>query len=164
MKTYFFLLAILILTTSTNAQKVLETLPTFFVKDMEGKMFTSQDMANEKNAYIVYFNPECSHCETAFKKLNENFKRLDLEDVTFYAIAANTKEKTQAFFNELAPNLLKLKNLKILLDEDFVFANAFEVGSYPTIYYYDIKTKEMQRYEGYADVLTPLNVKENTKK
>jgi peroxiredoxin len=159
MKSYFFLFALLLLSSSIKAQQIVEDLPSFFLKDIEGNMFTNEDMADDKNAYIVYFNPECSHCETAFKILNKNYESLDLKNMTFYAVAANTKEKTQTFFKDLAPKLLKLSNLKILLDEDFVFANAFGVGSYPSIYYYDIKSKEMQHYEGYGDVLTPLNNK-----
>ena len=113
-------------------------------------------MSKRTSSYIVYFNPECGHCETAFKKLNKNVEALDLKKVTFYAVAANTKEKTEKFFNEIAPEILKLKNLKILLDEDFIFAEAFKVGSYPTIYYYDKKGNFISRYEGSSDVLKPV--------
>jgi thiol-disulfide isomerase/thioredoxin len=156
MKTYFFIIALLIVSSSIKGQEIVETLPTFFLKDIDGKMFTNEDISNRKRSYIVYFNPECGHCETAFKKLNENVEKLDLKQVVFYAIAANTKEKTDEFFKTIAPEVLKLKNLKILLDEDFIFANAFNVGSYPTIYFYDPKSKEMQRYEGSEDVLKPI--------
>jgi len=159
MKNYIILLTLLFSIHSTIAQeepKSPETIPQFSIVDFDGEEFTNEDMSGRTGSYIVYFNPECGHCEIAFKKLNKEVEALDLKKVTFYAVAANTKEKTDIFFKEIAPEVLKLKNLKILLDEDFVFAEAFQVGSYPTVYFYDKKGNFVSRYEGTENVLKPI--------
>ena len=156
MKRYISLLALLFTFTISHAQVSPETIPAFSILDINGETFTNEDMSSNTNSYIVYFNPECGHCETAFKTLNINAKALDLEHVTFYAVAANSKGITREFFDDIAPKLLELKNIKILLDEDFVFANAFQVGSYPTVYFYDKDGKFDSRFEGAEDVLNPI--------
>jgi len=159
MKKHILILTLVFLAFSTTAQEKPEspeTIPAFSIIDIDGEEFTNKDMSGRKHSYIVYFNPECGHCERAFKKLNKKAETLDLKNVNFYAVSANTKELTQYFFKTIAPDLLELKNLKILLDEDFVFADAFKVGSYPTIYFYDKKGKFVSRHEGTEDVLKPI--------
>lgn len=160
MKKHILLFTLLLGSFSLMAQEEMqespETIPPFSIVDFDGQTFTNEDLSKRTDSYIVYFNPECGHCEIAFRKLNKQVEALDLKKVTFYAVAANTKEITEKFFKEVAPEVFKLKNLKILLDEDFVFANAFMVGSYPTVYFYDKKGNFVSRHEGSADVLKPI--------
>ena len=156
MKKILVVVLVLFTLTITQAQESPKTIPSFSIIDIDGNVFTNEDMSSKTSSYIVYFNPDCGHCEQAFQKLNKEVEVLKLRKVTFYAVAANSKEKTEAFFNDIAPEVLKLKNLKILLDEDFVFADAFKVGSYPTTYFYDKKGDYVNRFEGADDVLEPI--------
>ncbi|MFL5789091.1 MAG: TlpA family protein disulfide reductase, partial [Flavisolibacter sp.] len=57
--------------TRLNAQK--NTIPPFKVMRSNGSFFTSKEIPHNKPVLLIYFAPDCSHCQ---KLLGEFFKRL----------------------------------------------------------------------------------------
>lgn len=147
------LLSFIVFTQIGLAQDYPKTLPEFKIFTTDNQAF-SQDEVNQKNyAYFVYFNPECSHCQIAFKTLNLNVDRLKDIDVKLYPVSANSKAKTMAFFENYGPKLMTLKNMQILLDDNYNFADAFFVGAYPTSYLYDENLKLVKVFNGAGDIM-----------
>lgn len=133
-------------------------IPEFSIFAEDGSVFTNKDLTDGKDIVFIYFNPTCGHCKNAFKTLNTNHNSLDLKELKIYPVSAGTVEETQLFFKELAPNLLKLKQIEVIYDEDYRFADAFAVGGFPQTFLYDKDKKLVDSYPGEKKVLEPFKV------
>jgi len=89
--------------------------------------------------------------------LNFKSEQIKKADVKLYPVSANTEEETNKFFKQYAPNIQNLTNTKILLDDDYKFADAFFVGPFPTSFLYDKDNKLVKVFEGGDDVVLFLN-------
>jgi Uncharacterized protein SCO1/SenC/PrrC, involved in biogenesis of respiratory and photosynthetic systems len=63
-----------------------QPIPTFKMQLTNGKIFTDKDLPHPKPVIIIYFSPDCEHCQTLmsafFKRVNE-FKNAEIIMVTF---------------------------------------------------------------------------------
>lgn len=156
MKYTIFVLSLLIAQVAL-AQDYPEKLPDFEIFSINGDTFTNDDVQNENSSLFIYFNPECSHCKTTFEALDLRSEKIKDADVTIYPVSANTSEKTEIFFQEVAPQLYALNNIKVLRDDDFKFADLFFVGGYPTSYLYDKNKKLVKVYNGTTETVSFLD-------
>lgn len=153
---YLILFVSILITNITLAQDYPETIPDFEIFALDGDAFTNEDVQTKHFSLFIYFNPECGHCKTTFKKLNLKADKIKGANVVLYPVSANTEEKTANFFKELSPNLVALENIKILRDIDFKFADTFFVGGYPTSYLYDKNHKLVKVYNGTTETVAFL--------
>ena len=147
----------LIITQVSFAQDYPELLPEFEIFTLEGNTFNQNDIEKDTYNYFVYFNPTCGHCKTAFKLLNLKSEQIKNAKVQLYPVSSNTEEETIEFFKQYAPNIQNLTNTKILLDDDYKFADAFFVGPFPTSFLYDKDNKLVKVFEGSDAVVLFLN-------
>jgi thiol-disulfide isomerase/thioredoxin len=154
---YVILIICLCFSKAITAQDYPEVLPDFKIFKVNGDAFTTDDVQKETYSFFIYFNPECGHCETAFKTLNIKAKKIGEANVMVYPVSANTEEKTIKFFEDLAPDIKALENITILRDDDFKFADALFVGGYPTSYLYDNNNKLVKVYNGTSETVLFLN-------
>jgi thiol-disulfide isomerase/thioredoxin len=154
---YIILFLSLIITQAGFAQDYPESLPDFKIFTLEGNTFNQNDIEKDTYTYFVYFNPTCGHCRTAFKLLNFKSEQIKKAKVKLYPVSANTEEETNKFFKQYAPNIQNLANTKILIDDDYTFADAFSVGPFPTSFLYDKNNKLVKVFEGGEDVVLFLN-------
>jgi thioredoxin-related protein len=102
-KLYFFVVMSVIFSTgllsSISAQTQL--MPSFTMKLTNGKIFSSKELSPQKPVIIIYFAPDCDHCQVLmnalFKKINE-FKRSEIVIEKTYQTAkySNIKVGTEA--------------------------------------------------------------------
>jgi peroxiredoxin len=160
MKVLFYVLGLLMTFQFSNAQEMFspssKKIPEFSIFAEDGSVFTEEDLAQHKNIVFIYFNPDCGHCKTAFKTLNINYNNLDVKKLKIYPVSAGTVAETKVFFKELAPNLLKLKNIEVIYDEDYRFADAFSVRSFPHSFLYDKDKRFVDSYPGENQILEPF--------
>jgi thiol-disulfide isomerase/thioredoxin len=154
---YIILFLSLIITQISFAQDYPESLPDFKIFTLEGNAFNQNNIEKDTYTYFVYFNPTCGHCKTAFKLLNLKSEQIKKTKVKLYPVSANTKEETNKFFKQYAPNIQSLTNTQILRDDDYKFADAFSVGPFPTSFLYDKNNKLVKVFEGGDDVVLFLN-------
>ena len=84
-KKYVFLMGVLFFLffySSVTAQFI----PTFKMLLTNGKIFETKDLSKGKPVVVIYFAPDCEHCQTlmnaVFKQIN-NFKKVEMVMVTF---------------------------------------------------------------------------------
>lgn len=135
----------------------LETLPEFNIVTLGGETFSQDDIKKDSNTFLIYFDPTCSHCKSAFKLLNLKSEQLKKANVQIYAVSGNTEQLTREFFKDIAPRLQNLDNLHRLIDLDYAFADAFQVGLFPSGYLYDEENNLIKTYEGVAETTLFLN-------
>lgn len=65
---------------------IAQSIPPFKMSLTNGKIFSASDLPKGKPVIIIYFSPDCEHCQTLmnalFKQIN-NFKNAEIVMVTF---------------------------------------------------------------------------------
>ena len=121
----------------------------FSILNIEGETFTQDQLTTDKHKLFMYFNPSCSSCKTAFKKINQVADKAKDLPVHFYPISIGNKEETLAFFEQYAPDFKKKVNMTILLEKDYQFSDLYEVHAYPTLFLYEPDNNFVKSYMGY---------------
>lgn len=66
-----------------------QSLPAFKMKLTNGKIYSSSDISNQKPLVLIYFAPDCEHCQVLIKQLLNKinvFKNAEIVLVTFESI------------------------------------------------------------------------------
>ena len=84
-----FWLVLLIITSSilfSSKMAVAQSMPDFRMQLTNGKIFSAKDLSKDKPVIIIYFAPDCEHCQALmnefFTKI-QNFKKAQVVMVTF---------------------------------------------------------------------------------
>ena len=75
--------------TITNAKAQAGKLPPFRMMQTSGKVFKAEDLPMGKPIIIIYFSPECDHCEKLMKELvkrTEELKKASIAMVTYLPV------------------------------------------------------------------------------
>ncbi len=127
------------------ATKALAQLPAFAFTDLEGNVFTQQNLQPNLPTMVMYFDPYCDHCEhqaSWIKEAESKFKNVQLVFVTTEPEADATAAFKERIFKET-----QLKHLHFLIDSDFMFDGYFE-GYYeaPSILLFDKNGKKVKTF------------------
>jgi thiol-disulfide isomerase/thioredoxin len=82
------LLVLAMFATPANAGAQANRLPPFRIMQSSGKVFRAEDLPMDKPIIIIYFSPECEHCETMMKEFFKNaaqFKEASVAMITYVA-------------------------------------------------------------------------------
>ena len=121
----------------------------FSILTLDGKEFTQEQLTNDEYKLLMYFNPSCSSCKAAFKKINAKADELSGLPVHYYPISLGNKEETLDFFEQYSPELKKQVDMTLLLEKDFQFSDIYEVSAYPTLFLYKPNGDFVGSYMGY---------------
>ena len=83
---YSFLIINFLLSVLFYSPVAAQSIPSFKMLLTNGKTFYSKDMPPQKAVIIIYFSPDCEHCQTlmnAFFKKASDFKKAEIIMVTF---------------------------------------------------------------------------------
>jgi thiol-disulfide isomerase/thioredoxin len=87
-KAILVLLVMAMLATATNAGAQANRVPPFRIMQSSGKIFRAEDLPMGKPIIIIYFSPECAHCETMLKEFFKHaaqFKEASVTMITYLA-------------------------------------------------------------------------------
>lgn len=108
-------------------------IPPFQMMQASGKIFKAQDLPMGKPIVIIYFSPECDHCEKMVKELMKrqaDFKKASIAMVTYLPV-----EKVSKFVNQYALN--KHSNIYVGTEGySFFLKNYYKIMEMPFIALY----------------------------
>lgn len=117
-----------------SAKAVSQTIPPFKMTLSNNKVFNASELPKGKPLILIYFDPECDHCQKLmdelFKKIN-SFKKAELVLITFKNVS------------ELAPfekkhNISKYSNIKVGTEgTGFYLRNYYKLMIMPFTALYD---------------------------
>jgi cytochrome oxidase Cu insertion factor (SCO1/SenC/PrrC family) len=99
---------IMIVSATLLAQKPASGIPPFKMLQTNGRYFTSKDLDRKKPVVLVYFAPDCDHCQVLMQGIFKNidaFKNVQLVLVTF-------KPASELALFERQYNTAKYANIK----------------------------------------------------
>jgi thiol-disulfide isomerase/thioredoxin len=125
------------------AKEMIKTLPVFSLKTLNDTVFWS-DQIKEGPVLVLFFHPECEHCQYEIKTLFKN--RHETPGIRVLLISNAEKEAIRNFLKE--NNLLDYPGLSTLIDESFSFRDYFGTELVPATFIYDKKLKLVRYFQG----------------
>lgn len=130
---------------SVQAQKVI---PPFSFNGTLGKPVTFNDMPKGKTLFVLYFSPDCDHCNKQASLIQAELQRFDNAAflwVNAFNEMAEVKAFEQKYFSGRAGQFFFAK------DDDFRFDSYFGDSQVPSIYVYDPQGVRIASYTISAD-------------
>ena len=135
-------LAMLFTCTSTFAQA--GKIPPFQMTTANGKIFKAEDLPMGKPIIIVYFSPDCDHCDNLMKDLlkrSGDFSKASIAMITYLPLQSVSK-----FVNKYQLN--KYPNIYVGTEEgSFFVRNYYKIMEMPFVALY---TKNGDRIKSYT--------------
>lgn len=145
-KTVIFFLAISFYSFVSNAQ----TLPAFKIKLSNGKVFSFSDVSHQKPLILIYFAPDCEHCQVLMKQIFSQistFKNTQMALVTFEPV-----QMLLSFEKEF--HTAKYSNIKVGSETQPLFLQKYyQLQHTPFTALFDKNGKLIVSYKDY----TPVN-------
>ena len=132
-------------------------LPPFRMMQVNGKVFKAEDLPMEKPIIIIYFSPECDHCDKLMKELvkqTEGLKKASIAMITYLPV-----EKVLDF--EKTYSLKKYSNIYAGTEgNSFFLRNYYKLTEMPFAALYSKNGDFIKSYNkeiDLVDLLTRLN-------
>jgi len=127
-------------------------LPEFTILQTDSTWFTKQQLPTSDFTIIVYFSPDCGHCQYEAKEMMSVMDSLKNSFILWvsYRDMADIKGFAQeyGFFNH--------KNLKVGRDPNYGIPSFFQVKYTPYVAVYDKKGNYIKAFEGGVEMLDLL--------
>lgn len=131
-----------------------DTIPEFSLHLTDSSWFNKPDIPKNKNIVLVYFNPDCGHCQLTAHEFEEKMDQF--KDVFFIWVSYLSIPEIKNFAQQY--NMLDNKNIVIGRDEKYVVPAFYKVKYTPFIAVYDKNDKLLQTWDGGAEPDTVLNL------
>lgn len=156
MKLKFILLAIIVFCISIQAYSQTDTLP--YLKDkkmpalvflnMDSTEFNTYNIKKGKKSVLIYFSPDCDHCQMLTKEIIANLD--SLKKAKIYMISPIGLNITREFDKEY--KVSQQKNMHIYKDEQHSFVSYYGLKFFPFVVVYDEKKNLIKALEGAAKI------------
>ncbi|MEO8719582.1 MAG: redoxin domain-containing protein [Ginsengibacter sp.] len=136
-----------------------QTMPSFQMKLSNGKLFSSAEISHKKPLLLIYFAPDCEHCQVLMKQLLKKmstFKNTEIVMVTFESL-----QSVAGFEKQYQTH--KYPNLKVGMEVPvFFFRKYYQLEHTPFTALFDknrkliVSYKENTPIDGLIKKLNPL--------
>jgi cytochrome oxidase Cu insertion factor (SCO1/SenC/PrrC family) len=127
-----------------------QSMPPFKMQLANGTVFSSKNLSHEKPVLIIYFSPDCEHCQVLMNAVFKNikdFKKAQIVMVTF-------KPLNEVIAFQKNYQTAKYPNIKVGIDMPiFFFKNYFNLQNTPFTALYNKQGKLIASYKNE----TPVN-------
>lgn len=132
----------------------IQTLPHACFKSLAGNLICFDKFNHEKPLVIIYFHPECEHCQYEAQEIGKNaeiFSNCQLVMLT----SDDSLQRINSFCK--TNHLWEVDNIEVLLDTNNRFKEVFGKAIIPSIYIYENK-KLKKQFLGETKMETILTV------
>ena len=135
--------------TSANTLKAIQQIPAFkiFIAP-DSVAFSNEELIKNKPVVLMFFNPDCEHCQRETKELIA-YKE-ELKDIQFVMVSALPFKLIKEFYTDY--NIAAMPNIKMGQDPTFSLGTKYRPTRYPAIFVYDTNGKLAKVFAGNAGV------------
>ena len=122
-----------------------QSLPEFDFQDLAGGHFSSRDLIAEQPTLIVYFQPDCGHCQYEVEVIRDSLHLF--ADTNVLLVSDGAIEELREFISayELSN---PLHALHVLYDANGSFKQLLGMSKVPSVFIYDAERKLVRHYQG----------------
>ncbi len=126
-----------------------QNLPPFkIILAPDSSVFTNQKMQKNKPCVIMFFNPECEHCQRETKELMAY--KTELKDVQLIMISATSYKMVNEFYHDY--NLSYMPSIKIGYDPGYALSMKYQLRTMPSLFVYSSTGKMLKEFVGNVGV------------
>jgi thioredoxin-related protein len=147
MKKLLLLLSLIIVAGCTQAQTNIDKIPPFKILRTDSTYFTPADLKKNKPVMIIYFSPDCSHCQHMVYEMKPKMKEFGDTQIVMVTFTEFTMLKMiQTFTRDF--DLAKYPNIIVGTEgHTYVVQRYYQVRTTPYIAVYDRKGKLVKAFE-----------------
>jgi peroxiredoxin len=120
------------------------TLPAFNFYSLDSVKYASEGNRDGLNTCVIYFDPECEHCEYETKLITQHINQFATTRI--FMISNNSTAKIKAFAQKF--NLYQHKQIRLLWDKEYKFYTWFGHAPIPSTYIYNKDNRLVKEYHG----------------
>lgn len=139
---------------TTAPYKKTNVLPQFKILQGDSTWYTNNDLPKNKPIVLIYFSPECGHCQLTAKDLVSKMSKL--QDVFFLMISYHTPQQIQEFAKDY--KLDHYKNVRLGRDPNYAIPSFYRVKFTPFMAAYDKSGKFVKAWEQGTDADTLIKM------
>jgi len=124
--------------------KNIKIIPRFIYQNINGKVFTNDDLKKDIPVLFIYFNTECEYCNEEAQILTNNITKF--KDIQIIFISSENINQIKKFAQQYKVN--HYDNVHFLYDCKVSFASTFDVNSLPCLVLYDKDKKFIVKIKG----------------
>lgn len=137
------------------ATEKIQTLQHCCFESLHGRQTCLDGFNPNQPTVIIYFNPECEHCQyeaTEIGRQPERFAKANMILIT----PDSSKEKIETFANSY--RLWQVDNLVILYDHNFQFKKYFGTTVFPSVFIYGTDKRLLKQFIGEVKMEAVLKI------
>jgi peroxiredoxin len=120
------------------------SIPDFKMTDLQGGIYTSQLLNNNKSTLFLFFDPDCENCREEFEQIKQY--RDSLQDCNMVFVSILSRDDVQKFICEM--NFQLSENMAFLLDSQAKLFCRMDVRIIPATLIYNRNSVLIKRYSG----------------
>lgn len=133
--------------------KNIQQIPSFTIYTVpDSTAFTHLQLQKNKPLVLIFFNPDCDHCQKETQELVAH--KDELQQLQIVMTSALPYHLLKEFY--LGYNVSSMPNVKMGQDINFTLGSIYKPARYPSIYIYDAKGNLAKVYAGHAGVAAIL--------
>ena len=129
----------------TNAPyKRFPTVPPFTLVQLDNTEFAKKDLKKNAPVLIMYFSPDCHHCQEQMNDMIKNMHKLSKVQIILATFKPD--HELAAFYKRY--QLAKYPNIRAGRDAKFILPPFYNIRNFPYFALYDKKGALITTYEG----------------
>lgn len=137
-----------------NSLSKFEAIPAFTVYTVPDSIaFTNKDLLKNKPLIIMFFSPDCEHCQKETKELLA-YKE-ELKNIQILMVSPSSYSMIKQFYQEYA--LSTMQNIKLGNDLNYALGSIYQLRTFPSMFIYDQSGKLAKAFVGNIGVPAILN-------
>jgi thiol-disulfide isomerase/thioredoxin len=130
---------------SAKALPKFETIPSFTIYTLpDSTVFSNKDLYKNKPFVIMFFSPDCEHCQKEMKELLA-YKE-ELKNIRILMASPGSYPMIKQFYQDYG--VASMPNIKMGHDDNFALGSIFQLRTFPSIFVYDQQGKLSKAFVG----------------
>ena len=123
-------------------------MPAFKIMKTDNTWFSKDQLPNRDYTVIIYFAPDCGHCQHEMKEIIKNMDKL--KNINFVWVSFKSMPEITEFYVKY--NISKYPNMVMGRDLDYKLPSFYRVKFTPFVAVYDKKALFLKAFEGGAEM------------
>ncbi len=131
--------------TTPDPLAAIATVPAFMVFTVpDSSSYSNTDLIKGKPFVVLFFSPDCEHCQKETKELLAY--KTELKDIPVLMVSLSSYKAIKRFYEEYGLNTMA--NLRLANDANYALGSRFKLRTYPSLFVYDAQGKLAKAFVG----------------